>query len=66
MYGETASFRMAGIHAQRGEKDLALVELQRAFAVKDFGLTSLPTDPWVDPLRKEAGFRALQAKLDFP
>ena len=65
-YGETASFRMAGIHAQRGEKDLALNQLQRAFAVKDFGVASLPTDPWVDPLRKEAAFEALQARLDFP
>ena len=65
-YGETASFRMAGIHAQRGERELALKELQRAFAVKDFGVSALPTDPWVDPLRKDAAFKALQAKLDFP
>lgn len=65
-YDETASFRMAGIHAQRGEKDLALKQLQRAFAVKDFGMASLPTDPWVDPLRKEPVFKALQARLDFP
>jgi serine/threonine-protein kinase len=65
-YGDTASFRTAGIHAQRGEQDLALNQLHRAFAVKDFGLASLPTDPWVDPLRKEAAFRALQARLDFP
>ena len=65
-YGETASFRMAGIHAQRGDKDLALSQLQRAFAVKDFGVASLPTDPWITPLRKESAFKALQASLDFP
>jgi TolB-like protein/Tfp pilus assembly protein PilF len=65
-YGETASFRLAGIHAQRGEKDLALRQLQRAFSVKDFGMASLSTDPWVDPLRTDAAFKALQARMDFP
>ena len=66
LYGDTASYRLAGIHAQRGEKDLALAALDRAFAVRDFGMASLPTDPWVDPLRKEARFKALQSRLAFP
>ena len=66
LYGDTESYRLAGIHAQRGEKDLASAALDRAFAVKDFGMASLPTDPWIDPLRKEVRFKALQSRLAFP
>jgi serine/threonine-protein kinase len=66
LYGETAGYRIAGVHAQRGEKDLAIAALSRAILVRDSGVTTLPTDPFIDPLRGDARFKQLTSKLDFP
>ena len=66
LYGETAGYRIAGVHAQRGEKDLAIAALARAIAVQDSGVTTLPTDPFIDPVREDPRFGRLTSKLDFP
>ena len=66
LYGDTASYRIAGVHAQRGETELALATLSRAIAVRDSGVTTLPTDPFIDPLRGDPRFKALTSSLDFP
>ena len=66
LYGDTSSYRVAGIHAQRGEKDLASGALARAVQVRDPGLAMMPTDPFLDPLRGDRSFKDLAARLDFP
>lgn len=66
LYGDTSSYRVAGIRAQRGEKDLAFGALSRAVRVHDPGIAMMPTDPFVDPLRNDQRFKDLVARLDFP
>jgi serine/threonine-protein kinase len=64
--GEAASFQYAEVHAQRGELDQAFAALDEAVAIRDPGLIFLPSDPFLDPLRKNPRFQAIIAKFDFP
>lgn len=59
-------YQLAQIHAQLGDKDSAMADLDRAWTVKDPGLLWLRTDPWVDPLRSDPRFAALLRKMNFP
>ncbi|TFU05480.1 TIR domain-containing protein [Polymorphobacter arshaanensis] len=58
-------YQLAQIHAQRGEKALALASLDKALATHDSAVQFSLTDPLLDPLRREPRFRALVAEL-FP
>ena len=66
VFGDTASFQYAEIYAQRGDKERALAALDRAWAVRDPGLTNVRIDAFLDPLRSEPRFAALQKRLNFP
>ena len=66
VFGETASYQYAEIYAQRGDKDRALAALDHAWAIRDPGLTNLKIDVFVDPLRHEPRFAALERRLNFP
>ena len=45
----------------------ALLEwLETALRLRDSGLEYLKTDPLLDPLRKEARFKAIERELKFP
>lgn len=65
-FGEAASYQVAQVLAQREETEKALVALARAFTVRDPGLVSLPTDPFMDPLRKQPRFSEFVRQLNFP
>lgn len=65
-FGDSASYQYAEIFAQRGDKEKAFAALDRAWAVHDPGLTALRVDPFVDPLRSDPRFAALERKLNFP
>jgi serine/threonine-protein kinase len=60
------AFQIAQIHAQRGDKETAIADLQSAMRVRDAGLQALPTDPFLDPLRADPRFRRLVKQLRFP
>ena len=66
VFGDTASYQYAQIYAQRGDKARALAELDRAWVVRDPGLTNLKVDVFLDPLRNEPRFAALEKRLNFP
>jgi len=66
LYGVTASYQYAEIHAQLGEVDAAFASLDRAWQIKDGGLLSLRVDPWIDPIRNDPRFTALMNKMNFP
>jgi serine/threonine-protein kinase len=66
IFGEAASFQQGEIYAQLGDKDRALASLEHAYEIKDAGLVSMKTDPFLDPLRSDPRFAALMKKMAFP
>jgi len=64
--GDTALFQYAQVYAQWGNRAKALEELERAVRVRDPGLHSLKTDFFIDPLRNEPRFQAIERELKFP
>jgi tetratricopeptide (TPR) repeat protein len=66
MFGGAASYQLAQLHAQRGERDAAFDALARALRVRDPGLVILLTDPFLDPLRKDPRFGPFSKNIAFP
>jgi serine/threonine-protein kinase len=64
--GEGAYYQIAQILAQLGKKEKAIGALEKAYTVKDPGLTMMLVDPTLDPLRADPRFQALFKRLDFP
>lgn len=60
------AYFIASIYGALGEKDLAFVWLQRAYAARDPDLTYLLLDPFMDPLRSDARFDGLVRQVGFP
>ena len=65
-FGDAASYQYAQIYAQAKDNDRAFAALTKALEVKDPGLTSLKTDPFLDPLRADPRYSALLNRLNFP
>ena len=59
-------YETALVYAGLGKKDEAFVWLEKAFAVRDKGLTYLKIDPCVDPLRSDSGFQDLVRRVGLP
>lgn len=66
VYGDPASYQFAQIYAQLGDKDQAFAALDRAWTIRDTGLFSLKSDPFLDPLRSDPRYAALLRKMNFP
>jgi tetratricopeptide (TPR) repeat protein len=66
VFGDAASYQYAEIYAQRGDKEGAFAALNRAWAIHDPGLTTLRVDPYLDPLRGDPRFQAMEKRLNFP
>jgi TolB-like protein len=65
-YGDAAMFQYAQIHAQLGMRDQAIAALQRSYELRDPGLSGIRVDPFLDPIRNDPRFAAVEAKLNFP
>lgn len=65
-YGDAASTQFGEIYAQLGDKDRAFASLNRAYEIKDAGLSKMQTDPWLDPMRSDPRFAELRRKMNFP
>lgn len=64
--GDTGAYQQAQVRAQRGQPDLALAALDRAFAADDPGVLMMPSDPLMDSLRALPGIATRLARLDQP
>lgn len=62
-FGDGNVYQQAEIRAQLGDIDGAVASLRRARSVGDVGLFYAWTDPLLDPLRQDSGFKSFMAKL---
>jgi serine/threonine-protein kinase len=65
-YGDAANYQYGQIYSQLGLVDRAFEAFDAAWAVRDAGLGYLRVDPFIEPLRKDPRFAAIEAKLNFP
>lgn len=56
----------AAIYAALGDKDKAFAELERDFTERDFYITFLKVDPFMDPLRDDPRFKDLVRRIGLP
>jgi hypothetical protein len=66
LYGDAASYQYGEIHAQLGNRDEALSNLEHGWQIRDAGLLPLKVDPCLDPIRAEPRFAPLLGKMNFP
>jgi tetratricopeptide (TPR) repeat protein len=64
--GDAAAYQYATIYAQWGNGAQALAWLDTALRLRDPGLVQLKTDQFLDPLRQEPRFKAIERELKFP
>ena len=64
--GDLGAYQYAGIYAQWGDGARARDWLATAVRLRDPGLLYLKTDPFLDPVRKEPWFQAIERELKFP
>jgi hypothetical protein len=64
--GNPRAFEHAEIYAQWGNTAKALEWLETAYRVRDSALGRLRVDPFLDPLRQEPRFQAIERELKFP
>jgi len=64
--GDGAHYQYAQIYTQLGETGRALDALDKAWEVRDPGLTVMLIDPLLDPLRKEPRFEEILKRIDNP
>jgi TolB-like protein/DNA-binding winged helix-turn-helix (wHTH) protein/cytochrome c-type biogenesis protein CcmH/NrfG len=57
---------IAGVYAALGDKDQAFAWLEKAYDNRDFFMTYLGVDPWLDPLRSDPRFGRLMASARIP
>ncbi len=65
-YGDSAHYQYGEIYAQLGSADQAISELESALAKRDPGMARMRVDPFLDPIRQDPRFAAIEAKLNFP
>jgi TolB-like protein len=63
---DAAAYQYATIYAQWGDSSKALEWLETAMRVRDPGVTLMKNDPFMDPLRKQPRFQAVERQLKFP
>jgi tetratricopeptide (TPR) repeat protein len=64
--GDLDAYNYATIYAQWGDVPKTLDWLERALRLRDSGLVELKTEPYLDPVRYEPRFQAIERALKFP
>ncbi len=64
--GDTDLYQYGEIYAQLGMTDQAFNQLELALAARDSGMSSMRADPFMDPIRRDPRFAALERKMGFP
>lgn len=62
-YADAAVYQFAQVYAQIGMVDQGMAALEAAWTKRDPGLAAVQVDPFIDPLRKNAGLAAIAARL---
>jgi Tfp pilus assembly protein PilF len=62
-YGDSNVYQQAEVQAQLGDIDGAMASLRKARSVGDVGLAYVWTDPFLDPVRQDEGFKSLIDQL---
>jgi TolB-like protein/Flp pilus assembly protein TadD len=66
LYGDEGAYTYACTYAQWGDKAQALRWLETALRLRDPSLSLLKIDWYLDPLRDDPRFRAIERELKFP
>ncbi len=61
-----SSYQYAQIYAQWGQPDEAIDWLERGVKILDPGVESMKVDPFLDPLRGQPRYQAIERSLKFP
>jgi TolB-like protein/Flp pilus assembly protein TadD len=61
-----SAYVIACAHAYREEKDAAFFWLERAFAQKEFILWGIKSEPFLNPLKGDARYKAFLKKMNLP
>ena len=62
---ETTFYQQAEVLAQWGQQDQAVEALEHAYSARDSGLLQLRSDPLLNPLKDNPGYRNLLRRLGF-
>lgn len=65
-YGDSAHYQYGEVYAQLGSADQAIAELESALSKRDPGMARIRVDPFLDPIRRDPRFKAIESKLNFP
>ena len=65
-YQADGAFQIAEVYAVRGEADRAFEWLERAYAQRDVGLTSMKGDPLLKSLERDPRYVAFLKKMRLP
>lgn len=66
LYADAAHYQYGEIYSQLGLADDAFREFALAWEVRDPGLASIRVDPFLDPIRADPRYPALERRLSFP
>ena len=65
-YAENSAYQIAGVHAFRGEADLAFEWLERAYSQRDGGVAEIKSNPLMGGLIGDPRYKAFLRKLKLP
>jgi len=63
---EYSWFLVATIHAELGDAEGALEQLEAAYRNKEWWMTTIKIHPWLDPLRDDPRFDDIVRRMNFP
>ena len=64
-YADTAAYQIAELHAFLGDSDAAFEWLERAWDLRDPGMTDLKIDPLLEPLKGDPRYGELLSRMGF-
>lgn len=64
--GDASAYQYAEIYAQWGDVPMALQWLEKAYRLRDAGLSGMKVDEWLDPLRQEPRYQYVLRQMKFP
>ena len=60
------TYGAATIYGALGDKDKAFAELGKVFCARDWGISRINVDPFIEPLRDDPRFKDLVRRMRLP